>query len=198
MGDLESGRSLALPTPVWFAIAQALGRYLRFEFARDPLTELVDAAHLAIQELVIRVAKPAGWEVQLEAKIPAWESNRSIDVRLVDRQERRIVIVECWNTFGDLGAAARSSNAKVRDEQAHAVAMAGGGEPFDVGLVWVIRDTQANRELVAKYANIFDARLPGSSSGWLRAITTRGPMPTRPGLVWCDVRAMRLFARRRV
>jgi DNA-binding XRE family transcriptional regulator len=197
LAEIEVGEGGGAPLESWFSIAQALGRYLKFEFARDPLVELVDAGHLAMQELVITVAKAAGWEVQFEARSRAWESNRSIDVRLVERVNRRIVIVECWNTFGDLGAAARSSNQKVRAEEEHAVAIAGEGEAFGVGLVWVIRDTKRNRELIGRYPAVFESRLPGSSARWLQAITRRFSPPAEPGLIWCDSRATRLFARRR-
>jgi hypothetical protein len=31
----------------------------------------------------------------------------------------------------------------------------------------------------------------------VEALTRRGPMPAQPGLVWCDVKGTRLFARRR-
>ena len=107
------------------------------------------------------------------------------------------MIVECWNTFGDLGAAARSSNQKIRDEELRAVAIAGDGEPF--GSAWcgscAIRRQTA--QLIARYPGIFQARLPGSTVGWLKTLTDRGPMPAQPGLIWCDVKATRLFARRR-
>ena len=196
LSAIEAGEGGGAPLEVWFAIAQALGRYLKFEFARDPQAELADAGHLAMQELVVRAAQAAGWEVQFEAPSRAWESKRSIDVRLVDRHGRQIVIVECWNTFGDLGAATRSSNAKVRDEEQHAVAIAGEGEPVRVTLVWIVRDTKANRALVARYPGLFATRLPGSSIQWLKALTTRVKAPPEPGLVWCDVRSTRLFARR--
>lgn len=197
LSAIEAGKGAGAPLEVWFALAEALGRYLKFEFARDPLDDLVDAGHLAMQELVISVAKAAGWEVQFEAESRAWGSNRSIDVRLMDRKNRRIVIVECWNTFGNLGDATRSSNRKVRDEQQHAVAIAGDGKAFTVGLMWVVRDTQRNRELIGRYPGIFDSRLPGSSTKWLAALTKCDPMPAQPGLVWCDLGATRLLARRR-
>jgi transcriptional regulator with XRE-family HTH domain len=197
LAEIEAGQGGGAPLEVWFAIAQALGRYLKFEFARDPQMELADAGHLAVQELVIRVAKAAGWEVQFEAPSPGWASRRSIDVRLVDRKERRIVIVECWNTFGDLGAAARSSNDKVREAEQQAVAIAGGGSPFVVGLLWVVRDTRANRELAGRYAGAFESRFPGSSHAWVEALVKRERMPTSPGMVWCDVDAKRVFARRK-
>jgi hypothetical protein len=150
-----------------------------------------------MHELVIGVAKAAGWEVELEARSRAWESHRSIDVRLIDRKQRQIVIVECWNTFGDIGAAARSTNNKVRDEEQHAVAIAAGGAPFAVSAVWVIRDTTANRSLLGKYPGAFNARLPASSIRWFHAVTTRSEPPLQPGFVWCDLRATRLSARRR-
>jgi transcriptional regulator with XRE-family HTH domain len=196
MSEIELGEGGGAPLDVWFAIAQALGRYLKFEFVRDPLADVADAGHLAIQELVISVAKAAGWEVEIEAATRAWASNRSIDVRLVDRLHRWIVIVECWNSFGDIGAAARSSNAKVRDEQLHAAAITGDGAPFSVHLVWVVRDTRANRELVGRYPQAFQTRLPGASVAWLKALSRRTAPPAQPGFVWCDVRSKRFFARR--
>jgi len=196
LAAIEAGEGGGAPLEVWLALAQALGRYLKFEFARDPQAELVDAGHLAMQELVISVAQAAGWEAQFEAPSRAWESKRSIDVRLVDRAQRQVVIVECWNTFGDLGAATRSSNAKVRDEEQRAVAIAGDGPTFAVSLLWVVRDTKANRALITRYPALFATRLPGSSAQWLKALTTRSNPPAEPGLVWCDVRCTRLFARR--
>lgn len=197
LAAIEAGNGGGAPLKVWFALAEALGRYLRFEFARDPQAEVADAAHLAMQELVARVAKAAGWEVAIEAPSRIWESNRSIDVRLTDRRTRQIAIVECWNTFGDLGVAARSGDRKAKDEEQRAVAIAGSGEPFAVGLVWVVRDTKRNRELIARYPEFFDARLPGSSARWLDAVIQRARMPSRPGLLWVDRTASRLVARRR-
>lgn len=197
LAAIEAGDGGGAPLEVWFALGQALGRYLRFEFARDPQADVADGAHLQMQELVAKVAKLAGWEVAIEAPSRAWASNRSIDVRLTDRSTRQIVIVECWNTFSDLGAAARSGAHKVKEEQQRAVAIAGDGKPFDVGLLWVVRDTKANRELVARYPNFFDTRLPGSSNGWLSTMRTRKPMPSAPGLLWSDLRTTRIVAKRR-
>jgi transcriptional regulator with XRE-family HTH domain len=197
LAAIEAGRGGGAPAEVWFALGEALGIYLRFEFGRDPQVELRDAGHLDIQELLLRLAKPAGWERAFEARSGSWSSDRSVDVRLLDRKGRRLVIGECWNTFSDLGEATRSSERKIRDAQQQAVAVAGEGEPYPVGLVWIVRDTAANRAMVAKYEHIFEGRFPGSSPAWVRAVTNRGPMPTQPGLVWCDVNATRLFARRR-
>lgn len=192
LAAIESGQGGGAPAEVWFALAEALGLYLRFEFGRDPQAELRDAGHADIQELVVRVAAP-GWKAEWESR----SGQRSIDVRLEDRQRRRILIVECVNTLSDLGEAMRSSDYKVREAEQRAVAIAGGGEPFEVGLVWVVRDTRANRQLVGRYARLLDSRFTGSSVEWVRALVVGGPMPNQPGIAWSDLRASRLFARRR-
>jgi hypothetical protein len=44
---------------------------------------------------------------------------------------------------------------------------------------------------------VFDAKFPGSSLAWVRALTGCADPPAEPGLVWCDVGATRLFAWRR-
>lgn len=197
LAQIEAGRGGGAPAEVWFALGEALGRYLKFEFARDPQSELADAGHLDIQEMLLRLTLVGGWERVFEALSRTWGSDRSIDVRLLDRRGRRLVIAECWNTFGNLGEATRSSDRKVRDAQEQSVAMAGDGPALQIGLVWIVRDTAANRATVAKYEHIFDARFPGSSQGWVNALTQAGsPMPNEPGLVWCDLRATRLFAHR--
>jgi hypothetical protein len=108
-----------------------------------------------------------------------------------------LVIAECWNSFGDLGASSRSSDRKVAEAEQRALAVGGEGGPFKVGLVWVVRDTKANRELVGRYEHIFAARFRGSSAQWVHALARAGAMPSEPGLVWCDVRATRIFAHRR-
>ena len=191
LAEIEGGDGAHASLDHWFALAKALGLYLMFEFGRDPQQEVRDAGHLDMQGLVVRVAEAAGWK-------PEWESRSSrrwIDVRLEDRKGRRILIVECWNTFGDLGEAVRSSDYKVREAAERAVAIAGDGQPFAVGLVWVVRDSKANRDLVARYGSLLESRFRGSSVAWLRALAG-GAMPNEPGLLWCDVKATRLFARR--
>jgi transcriptional regulator with XRE-family HTH domain len=180
LGDIEAGRGGAVPAADWFALAKALGIYLRFEFGRDPQAELRDAGHLDIQQLVARVAAAGGWRADWESRT----GGRWTDIRLEDRRRQRIVIVECWNTFGDLGEALRSSDYKVR-------------EVADAGLLWVVRDTRANRELVGRYGTLLESRFKGSSLGWVRALVGEGEVPDQSGLVWCDVKARRVFARRR-
>jgi len=198
LAGIEAGRGGGAPLEVWLALAQALGRYLRFEFGRDPLADLADAGHLDIQELVLRIGKAGGWGRRWELATRPADPARSADVALVDEGARRIVLNECWNTFGDLGYAARSSDRKLAELQQMAGVLGGDDGPFEVGLCWIVRDTAANRALMARYPHIFAAKFPGSSLGWLRALTAGAPMPRLAGLLWCDLHATRLFARRAV
>jgi hypothetical protein len=188
---------MAAPLDLWFALAEALGRPFRVEFGRDPMEQPVDARHLAIQELVLRIARGAGYTGSFEVPTRPSDPSRSTDVRLLDRPRGRVILAECWNTFGDLGAAARSNDRKRAEAEAVAIALSTDDAPLQIGVCWVVRDTRRDRELLARYPHIIESRFPGSSAGWVRALTAGGPFPDRPGIIWSDLNATRLFARRR-
>src|SRR5437660_42323 len=81
---------------------------------------------------------------------------RSADIGLADLREQRLIHVECWNTIGDIGAAARSS-ARKQVELAD-LAIARWGTSASTGLVWVVRATAPNRALVGRYPETFASR----------------------------------------
>ncbi|HET7169019.1 MAG TPA: helix-turn-helix domain-containing protein [Candidatus Limnocylindrales bacterium] len=177
-------------------LAVALGRPLAISFGgADPAETPADAGHLAIQELILALGRGAGYSGSFELPTRPAEPWRSADVGLAAPAQRRLLQVECWNTIGDLGAAARSSSRKFAELQDLATARWGDGAT--VGLVWVVRSTVRNRALVARYPEVFASRFPGSSQRWVAALTAGAPPPDEPGLVWCDVAASRIFAWRR-
>ena len=177
-------------------IAVALGRPLLVSFgARDPNEPPADAAHLAIQELVLRLGRSAGYVGTFELATRPAEPWRSADVGLANPPARRLIHVECWNTIGDVGAAVRSSNRK--RAELDDLAIARWGPEATANLVWVIRASARNRALVARYPEVFARALVGSSRAWVAALTAGAEPPRHPGLVWCDVAATRLFAWRR-
>jgi transcriptional regulator with XRE-family HTH domain len=196
LADVEAGRAAGAPLEVWFSLAEALGRPFRAEFLRDGLEEPLDAGHLGTQELVLRLGRAAGYEGRFELATRPDDPSRSTDVVLVHRRRRRMILIECWNSFGNIGAAARSSDRKVAEARAAAIAFGGDAGPFGVSACWVVRDTRRNRELLARYPHLFEARLPGSSAGWVAALTKGDPPPAEPGFVWSDAKATRLLARR--
>ena len=190
----------------WQRIGLALDRPLRIELSRDAREEPADAGHLAIQELVMRVGRGAGFQRTFELPTRPANPTHATDVGLRDDRGRRLILVECWNSIGDVGAAVRSTNRKrVEAEDLAAVVgaarpMPGGpdpGEPYTVATVWVVRATRRNRDLVARYPELFASQFTGSSRAWMQALTTGSAPPSDLGLVWCDVRATRLYAWRR-
>ena len=176
-------------------IGVAMDRPLLVTFGRDVLEGPTDAGHLALQELVLRLGRAAGYTASFELPTRPAEPWRSVDVGLTANGQRRMILAECWNSFGDIGAAARSTNHKRADLEQLAVGRWGAGAR--VGVVWVVRATARNRALLQRYPEVFDARFPASSRAWVDALTAGTPPPIDPGLVWCDVGATRLFEWRR-
>ena len=176
-------------------IAVALGRRLEVRFGRDPQEEPADAGHLAIQELILRLGREAGYPGTFELATRPTEPWRSIDVVLAAPARRVMILNECWNTVGDVGAAARSSTRKAAELEE--LAAGKWGSDARVGVVWIVRATARNRALIARYPEVFASRFPGSSRAWVDGLTSGTEPPSQPGLVWCDVGATRLFGWRR-
>jgi len=193
---IELGSGSGAPIRVWLALAAALGLRPTFELGRDPREDVIDAGHLAIQELLLRYAVATGCSGTFELPIHASDPARSVDVFVRDDARRRLIVAEAWNSFGDIGSGARSFDRKIAAASGLAVAL-GGERPYAVHGLWIIRATARNRGLVARYPEVFGRRFPGSSRAWMRAITTGADAPPEHGIVWCDVAATRLVEWRR-
>lgn len=176
-------------------IGIALGRPVVVTFGRDMLEAPADSAHLAIQELVLRLGRAAGYTGSFELPTRPAEPWRSVDVGRTAEADHRMILAECWNTFGDVGAAARTTNRKLSDLIDLAVGR--WGSDASIGVVWVVRATARNRELIQRYPEVFASRFPASSRAWVGAFTDGTPPPSAPGLVWCDLGATRFFEWRR-
>ena len=199
---IERGQGTGAPLGIWVAIGVALGRPLAVSLSR-PLgepREPADAGHLAMQERLLALARATGRTATFELPTRPGDPRHSIDVCVRDDRHRVLLIVEAWNTFGDLGAAVRSTNRKLAEARDLA-ALIGGDQPHAVAAVWVIRSSVTNRGLVRRYPQILRSAFPGSSRAWVRALG-RGSAPAlQPGLVWLDpasgrLSALRLRARR--
>ncbi|MFI5226588.1 MAG: helix-turn-helix transcriptional regulator [Candidatus Limnocylindrales bacterium] len=193
---IERGFGGSHTMDTWQRIAVALDLPLRVDLGRDRLAETADAGHLAIQELVLRLGRSAGYASSFELPSRPADPARSTDVGLRDDRRRLMILVECWNTIGDIGAAARSTSRKLAEAEELST-VAGGERPLTVRGVWVVRASARNRALVARYPEVFAARFPGSSARWVAAVSRGAEPPEEPAIVWCDVAATRIFAWRR-
>jgi len=164
---------------------------LVLDFGRDRTRELSDAGHLAMQELVLQLGRTAGLEPRFELATKPAEPWRSSDVALANERKRVLIGVECWNEIGDVGASSRSSTRK--QAELEGLAAARWGPDGRARHVWVVRATARNRDLVARYPEVFAARFPGASRSWIEALTAGAEPPEEPGLVWCDVGTTRLY-----
>ena len=194
VGRIEGGAT-NIDIDVLQRIGVALGRPLIVTFGRDTLEAPTDAGHLAIQELVLRLGRAAGYVASFELPSHPGESWRSVDVGLADPARQRMLLVECWNTIGDVGAAARSTERKRVDLDG--IATGRWGPDASVNVLWVVRATTRNQALIHRYPEVFAARFPASSRAWVECLTSGGPPPSEPGLVWCDTGATRIFEWRR-
>ena len=144
----------------------------------------------------MRLAREAGRTRTVELATKPADPRRSADVAIRDDRHRTLILVECWNTIGDIGAAVRSTDRKLAEAEELAVAI-GRERPYRVAGVWVVRSTAVNRSLIERYPETFSARFPGSSTRWTAALLGRAAPPDAVGLVWCDRAATRVFAWRK-
>ena len=193
---IELGHGGAVSMDAWQRLALVVGRPLVIGVQRDVEGETRDAGHLAIQELILAQGRRAGFNGRFELAMRPNEPWRSADVGLIHDPRRMLLVVECWNTIGDVGAAARSSSRKLAEARDLATAR-WGQSSSSVGLVWVIRASARNRAIVSRYPEIFTSRFPGSSRGWIATVESAAAPPSEPGLIWTNIAATRLFAWRR-
>lgn len=207
VSDIERGWGGSYSMDAIQLIARVVGRTALIKLTADSAAEPADAGHLAIQELVLRLGRRAGFARTFELPTRPADPARSADVGLRDDRRRLLILVECWNTIGDVGAAARSSERKRAEAEALAVAIGplkldGSADPFRVRGCWVVRATARNRALLARYPEVFATRFPGSSAAWVRALSGTAltgipDPPEHPGLLWSDLDATRVLAWRR-
>ena len=183
IGQIERGLGFALPAHSWFSLSVVLDIPLRLEFGRDALAEPTDAGHLAIQELVLRLAKQQGIARFFELPTRPADPALSVDVGWRDDNRRVLILNECWNTFGSINAAVRSTHRKLAEAAELAAAT---GDRYRAAACWIVRDTRRNRELLARYPRSIRSCIP-----WLKRclgarVDERGhadPRPARPRLV---------------
>jgi transcriptional regulator with XRE-family HTH domain len=184
---IELGHGEHAPLSTWVSIGVVLGRPLAASFSR-PLghsREPVDAGHLAMQEYLVRRAREFGRTATVEVPTRPSVAADVVDVLLVDRMNRVMILVEAWNTFGDLGAAIRTTRRKAADLADRGASQDRGG-PYRVAAVWVVRDSATNRSLVARYPGILRSAFVGSSRHWVRALDDAARAPDDAGLIWFD------------
>ena len=110
-----NGNPSGVPADTWFALSVALDLPLRLEFGRDALQEPTDAGHLKIQELMLRLARNNAIARFFELPTRPADPALSVDIGWRDDRRRVLILNECWNTFGSINLAVRSTHRKVAE-----------------------------------------------------------------------------------
>ena len=149
-----------------------------------------------MQEYLLGLARQTGRTATFELPTRPADPSRSIDVCVRDAHHRVLIIEEAWNTFADIGAAVRATHRK-EAEAADLAATIDDGPAYRVATVWVVRSTAANQAIIRRYPEVFAGAFPGSSRGWVRALTSDATPPMMSGLVWADPANRRIIETRR-
>jgi transcriptional regulator with XRE-family HTH domain len=186
---VERGLGVGLPLEIWIALGIALRRPLSVGFSRPIGADaaLADAGHLDIQEYLLEIGRLNGRHGSFESATRPANPSYSVDICEADVAHGCLLVLEAWNRFGDLGAAARSSDRKVAEATGTA-----RSAPLDVRHCWIVRDTAANRNITRRYPEILASRFRGSSTKWVDALERGTDPPTEAGIVWFDPSRRRL------
>ena len=193
ISNLERGRGRTASIETWACVAAALGeRFVGFLEQAPGATPPRDIEHLRRQSALIQLAAAGGWVALPEFAIdPGAIRSRSIDVALIRTATPEAVAAESWDWFDDVGASLRGLDAKVtllaaRVADESNLGEAGSPHAWRVRGLFIVRDTHRNRAIVAELRPLFAARFTGSSTAWLRALTSEAPPPGGHGLLWSD------------
>ncbi len=117
LSEVERGLGGSLPLASWVRLGIAVGRPFAIRLSPSIHPErLGDAGHLDLQEWVLRLARRRGWHAGLEVPTRPADPSRSVDVLV--RAPNGVLVLECWNTIRDFGAAVRATTRKLVEAEA--------------------------------------------------------------------------------
>jgi transcriptional regulator with XRE-family HTH domain len=191
LGDLDS-----IPVGKVARAARAVGAGvdLRLSWQGEGLDRLIDSAHAALVEQVVRIMTTRGWDAVTEATFNVFGERGSVDVLARQVQWRRLALVEVKSTIGDVQATLAALDRKLRN--APTIARDRGWAPWPASRLLVVADTSTARRRVLEHGATFDSVMPCESRAvrrWLSA-----PEATVIGGVWFLSPTRRTGVRRRI
>jgi transcriptional regulator with XRE-family HTH domain len=172
VSDIEHGRLELVRLPTIRRVGRALG--IAVEVApRWPIADvarLLDAAHAALVERVVRLLRLEGWEIVVEYTFNDYGERGSVDVLAWHGSSRALAVVEAKTRIADVQELHGTFDRKARVVP-KLVARERGWNPAFLGKLLVVADTHANRDAVRAHAATFEARFPArsrESRRWIR------------------------------
>lgn len=188
--ELERGLGASATLAMWAIAASAVGLQLAAFLEGVPGADRPrDMEHLLRQNALVELAASGGWRALPELAVDQSPRSRSIDVALVRVERREAVVGEIWDWFDDVGSAFRTHDAKKLLLRERLAREHPGVDRWQVGGLFVVRDTHRNRVLTRELSALFGSRFAARSSDWLAALRQADlVMPGADGLLWSDAR----------
>lgn len=134
------------------------------------LDRLLDHEHARLVELTARALRAAGWDVRVEYTFNEFGERGSADILAWHATRCALAIIEVKTRIDDVQNVLSAFGRKVR-LLPRIAARDLGWEPTTVGRVLVLRDTAANRDVVATHGTTFDSVWPARTAAiaaWMR------------------------------
>lgn len=148
----------------------------RLSWNGEGLDRLLDSAHAAMVELVVRILRGAGWLVATEVSFNHFGERGSIDVFAFHPASRLLLVVEVKSVVPDVQATLVTLDRKER--LALQIARERGWDAVGVSRLLVIREDRTARRRIEEHAATFANAFPDRARA-VRAWLMR-PDPVRP------------------
>lgn len=165
-GDL-GGVTLGALDAVGAASGGALDVHVRWH--GEGLDRLLDAAHAALVEQVVRRLRDRGWETSVEVSFNIRGERGSVDVIALFRELATVLVVEVKSVVPDAGTTLFTLDRKAR--LAPEIARSLGWPCRTVGRLLVIGDSTTSRRRVAALGSTFASAFPTRGIAVRRWIT---------------------------
>jgi transcriptional regulator with XRE-family HTH domain len=179
IGRAERGQADRIPPATLERVAAAVGGRLelRLTWNGEALDRLMDSAHAALVELVVRRLNMAGWQTAIEVSFNVRGERGSIDVLAFHAPTGALLVVEVKSVVPDVQSMLMTLDRKARI--ASGVARERGWQASCVGRLLAVGNTRTSRRRVEAHASTFDAALPNRAIDlrrWLRSPTASRPL----------------------
>lgn len=176
IGAIELGRADRVTVATLEQVAAALGARVvcRLSWNGEELDRLLDAAHAAIVEEVVRFLRENDWLVRTEVSFSVYGERGSIDVLAIHPATRVLLVVEVKSAVADIQGTLIPLDRKAR--LAPQLARDLGWDPVAVARLLVIREDRTARRRVDEHAETFAAAFPvrgRAVRAWLRLPSAR-------------------------
>jgi transcriptional regulator with XRE-family HTH domain len=172
IADAEAGRIGGMTLDRLVAIGEVLEADLDLvvRWRGERIDRLVDEAHAALVESVVRLLTHRGWICEVEATFSIWGERGAIDVLAARPDLGIVLVVEVKSVFGDLQATASALDRKLR--LAPVLARGRRWRARAIGGLIVVAGSRSNRRVVERHRETFEVLFPirqVAAKQWLRA-----------------------------